>query len=163
MNNIINLCSVRREPQQETPSDPVCANGHGGAELIVVADTIDAAARDWFAAKAAENRAKDERLAAEERLCKLATVKPEGSATTKTDAWKVTTTGKLNRKIDLEAFDAVAPTIPNELHPIKVKRELDDKGVAWLKENRPDVYAKIEPCITTEPAKTAVKCEPLAV
>ncbi len=126
-------------------------------------EQLEALALAWFNAKASETRFNEIRVSIEADILALAIPKPEGSATTKTPLWKITTTGKMNRKLDIEAFDAIAAQIPADLHPIKITRTLDEKGFDWIKTNRPDLFALISPAVTTTPAKTAVKCEPLSL
>lgn len=126
-------------------------------------ETLDDLATAWFNNKAEVAKLDAARTDIEAKICALTDAKPEGSKTDKTTRWKVTTTGKMTRKIDVEAFDKIAHTIPAEFHPIKSKRELDEKGLNWLKENRPAIYAEIIKLVTTTPAKTAVKCEPLTL
>lgn len=126
-------------------------------------ETLDDLATAWFNNKAEVAKLDAARTDIEAKICALTDAKPEGSKTDKTTRWKVTTTGKMTRKIDVEGFDAIAHTIPAEFHPIKTTRALDEKGLTWLKENRPAIYDAVVPLVTTTPAKTAVKCEPLAM
>lgn len=125
--------------------------------------TLDDLATQWFNTKAKESQLEAQRVEIEKQICALTQSKAEGSKTDKTEKWKVTTTGKMTRKIDVEGFDAIAHQIPAEFHPIKTTRALDEKGLTWLKENRPAIYDLVVPLVTTTPAKTAVKCEPLAM
>jgi len=119
--------------------------------------TAEVLAQCWLAAKKREQDANKERVSIEGELCALLAVKPEGATTHELDGFKVVTTGKLSRKLDLAAFDKVALDIPEELRPIKVKRELDEVGFKWLAANRPELHALVATCVTTTPAKTAVE------
>ncbi|MCP4468897.1 MAG: hypothetical protein GY813_19390 [Halieaceae bacterium] len=89
--------------------------------------------------------------------------KPEGSVTTLTPDFKVTTTGKMYRKVDEGKLTAVrkevSRSIFNKLFPAKhsvVKKELD-----YLANNEPEIYASVAGAITTTPGKTAIKIEVL--
>lgn len=127
-----------------------------------VENPVSVACRFWREAKLKEERAKAERLAAEETLLDLLDFdKLEGSSTSKTEdgLWKVTLTAKLDRKLDEDAWRLVEERIPAELRPVKAKLELDLKGLKWLEANEPEIYALLAPCLTVKPAKTAVKVE----
>lgn len=120
----------------------------------------------WLLANAKENEA----IATAARLeCETALIaalggaKEEGSKTHKLADFKVTVTGVLNRKIDLDAFDAIADKIPENLRPIKVKREVDPAGCKYLERNEPEVWKLIAPCVTTKPGKTGCEIERKAV
>jgi hypothetical protein len=55
-------------------------------------------------------------------------------------------------------FDsAIAARIPESLHPVKLKRELDETGVKYLANNEPQLYKVLASALTIEPAKTDVK------
>jgi hypothetical protein len=78
----------------------------------------------------------------------------EGSKTHAVGSYKVTITGRINRKIDWELFDQVSSKIPETLWP--VKRTLDVTGVKYLANNEPQLYKVLSPALTVEPAKTTV-------
>lgn len=109
----------------------------------------------WIAAKEAEAKAKRLRVKLEDQLIAIVGKKDKGSQTTEHDGFKVTTTAKWTSSMDWDAWEKVKAQIPVELHPVKQKNELDDAGVAWLKENKPDLYALLP--IENKPAKTAVE------
>lgn len=115
-------------------------------------------AQQWLVAKACEDRARRERVKAEQAMLPFLEQKDEGSKTTELPSGhKVTVTNKFTRKLDLAGFDTVAAQIPPELHPIKIERKLDEKGVKWLQENAPEIYKLIAPHLTVTPAKPGVK------
>lgn len=87
-------------------------------------------AADWMDAKNAEIKANKDRVAAEEELIALLVVKQEGATSHQVGPYKITLTGRLNRKVDLDVLDTLQ--IPAELIPIKMKRELDVTGVKYL-------------------------------
>jgi len=126
-------------------------------------ETLDDLATAWFNNKAEVSKLDAARLEIEQKICALTNAKQEGSKTDKTTRWKVTTTGKLNVSFDVAGFDKISSTIAPEFHPIKTERKLDPAGLKWLAENKPEIHAKVMKFVTTTPAKTAVKCEPLSL
>ena len=77
----------------------------------------------------------------------------DGSATHTFDGYKVTVKGVLNRKVDWDAFDKVRTKFP----PVKMKPSLDLKGLTWLQDNDPDVYAEYaQTAITTKAGAVSV-------
>ncbi len=126
--------------------------------------TIDQFCQQWRQAKQAEDQAKKTRTEIEQQMLEvLAFNKPEGSETIKTDTFKVTLTGKLNRKLDTHKWEQVKESIPPQLNPVEesISYKIIDKGIRYLEANEPDTYKLIAPCLTTTPAKTAVKVEVL--
>jgi hypothetical protein len=114
-------------------------------------------ANDLFEAKLAEKEANERRVALEEELIALVGAREEGSQTHEIGDYKITITGKLNRKIDWDLFDqSIAAKIPQTLQPVKIKRELDDTGVKYLANNEPQIYKLLAKALTVKPAKTAV-------
>ncbi len=121
---------------------------------------IEQAAQDWRTYKRQEDMAKENRITAELKLIELIGFnKLEGSQTTKTVDHKISLTAKLDRKLDQSAYLAIESQLPENMRPVKTKLELDLKGIKWMEENAPDQYALVAPCITTKPAKAAVKVE----
>ena len=116
--------------------------------------TAEDAAADWMDAKNAEIKANKDRIAAEEELIALLVVKQEGATSHQVGPYKITLTGRLNRKVDLDVLDTLQ--IPAELIPIKMKRELDVTGVKYLENNEPELYKTLCAALTIEPAKTSV-------
>lgn len=112
-------------------------------------------AQDWLAAKAEEAAANARRFAIEQQIVAITGKKDEGAQTTKGEGCSVTVTGVINRKMDWKKWDEVKASIPAELHPVKQKPELDEKGVKWLKENRPDIYALLP--IEVKPGKAGIE------
>lgn len=116
----------------------------------------------WILANAKENEAiaVAARLECEEKLvAALGGAKEEGAKTYALADFKVTVTGVLNRKIDLEAFDRIADMIPANLRPIKAKREVDPAGCKYLERNEPELWKLIAPCVTTKPGKVGCAIE----
>lgn len=115
-------------------------------------------ANDLYEARIAEREANEKRVALEEELIAVLGAKEEGSQTHKVGDYTITIEGKLTRKIDWKAFDAfVAPKLPESLHPVKLVREVDVKGVKYLANNEPSMYSLLSKALTVTPAKTYVK------
>lgn len=116
---------------------------------------------DWLKAKADEGRANKARVAIEEDIVAIIGKRDEGAQTIEQDGFKVTTTGKVTRKMDWDKWTAIKDQIPANLRPVKTKEELDEKGVKYLKDNEPEIY-KLLP-IEIKPAKTAVEVKVLEI
>lgn len=114
------------------------------------AKTLKELCAQWADAKRDENAAKQRREAAAAQILALVEKKDKGATTTKVDGFGITATGKVPISMDWDAWELVKGEIPPEMHPVKNKPELDEKGVAWLKENKPELYAKLP--ITVKPA-----------
>ena len=113
----------------------------------------------WLEAKRAEQKANAERIAIEAQIAEALDVPSEGSKTHKLDAFKVTLTQPVTRKIDAEAWDKVRDICPPDMQPIKVKVEADATGCKYLANNEPALWAKISPAFETKPGKIGVKVE----
>lgn len=107
-------------------------------------------------AKEQEEKAREERIAIESALIECLGQKDEGSKTHTVGQWAVTITAKINRSMDWKQWDQVSLKVPQNIWPVKVKPELDLKGLRWLKENEPEIYGMVSSCVTSKPAKTAV-------
>ena len=116
---------------------------------------IEALSAAWLDAKAAEQKANEARVAIEEQIVAALGQKEEGAQTHKVGNYKVEIVGKISRKLDFAAWDIIKDKFPTELRPIKIKEELDEKGVKYLQLNEPQLYAILP--LEIKPAKTAVK------
>lgn len=103
--------------------------------------------------KAAEERARANRIEAEQALLPFLESRDEGSVTTEIDGFKVTVTKRMNRRCSAAGFAAIRQDVPEALRPIKVKDALDEAGVRWLRDNEPELYARIAKHITATPGK----------
>lgn len=119
-------------------------------------DTLSAA---WMNAKKAEKKANEERVQIEEKIIALIGSKEEGSTTAKTDFFKVTTTGALDRKIDDDR--ALFEELPEEFAKrlLKWKADLSITELRYLQNNEPAIYKIVEKHLTTKPRKVGVKVE----
>ena len=122
---------------------------------------VEAKVAELQEAKAEEKKAKDKRVLVEAEVIELVkdAVKEEGASTHKAGRYKVVTTGKLSYSANIEDVENL--DIPVNLMPIRTKKELDVKGVKYLKEHHPQVYAKIASLITVKPQKTAITIKEL--
>lgn len=116
--------------------------------------TKEDAASEWMDAKNEEIAANKRRLALEEELLSFLTTKTEGSESHQIGPYKVTLTGRLNRKVDWELVKTLG--VPDSLSPVKYKPELDLKGFRYLESNEPEIYKTFCKALTVEPAKTSV-------
>jgi hypothetical protein len=112
------------------------------------------AASDWMDAKNQEVAANKRRLEIEEEILSLVTSKTEGSESYQVGPYKVTLTGRLNRKVDWDMVEKLG--VPSALNPVKHKPELDLKGLRYLESNEPEIYKTFCKAMTIEPAKTSV-------
>ena len=119
---------------------------------------LDALAGFWAAAKEREDAARDERVEIENRILALHPAKEEGSETFATPAGvKITLTGKITYKSDLDKLTAITAGWPDELRPVRIKAVADESILKAIRSQRPDLWKTIAPAIETKAAKTGVK------
>lgn len=111
----------------------------------------------YLSAKAAEQMAIDTRVAIGNEIAEKLGTPAEGSATHEVDGYKVTVKQPVNRRVDWDAFDRVTDGWEPQHLPITTKRELDAKGLRWVKENLPGAYEKLARAITATPGRIAVE------
>jgi hypothetical protein len=120
--------------------------------------TIDQLVEDFIAAKAAENAANKRRIKIEEQMIALLGKREEGSQTHElATGMKVTITGKLSYKADMEKLQAICATLPAEMRPLKTEVKLDETGAKFLRANDPTIWAKLAEAITVKEAKASVE------
>ncbi len=128
--------------------------------------TVDQLAYALEIAKAKKAEAESEVHTAEDALIAAIGFKPEGAFSIQGDYYKVTTTGKLDRKVDQDRVIEIRESIKNIAIATKIfkaKYELSTTLYKSLKDANPELYAKISEIVTTKPAKTAVAIERLEV
>jgi hypothetical protein len=119
--------------------------------------TVGQLAEHLFAARGAERAAEQARVAAEGALiAALGFDKSEGQSTETIGDLKVTIKAGTTTKVDWDKLDEILPSIPTQLHPVKIERKLDAAGVKYLAENHADLYRKVARALTVTPAKTSV-------
>lgn len=122
--------------------------------------------KKYLAAKAAEDAARDSRIAAEEAIVALMpdSVPDEGSKTVEADGYKVTLTQRISRKLDEKAYALIADAIPSAVNPVaEVKAyKVDDAGCRWLKANEPGLWTVLSGALTEKPQKLGVKVQEVA-
>lgn len=127
------------------------------------AKTIDELAYEYEVAKQGVAFAKAQLDKAETELLASVPAELEGSLTTESDFYKVTTTGKLTRKIDASKLDAVRACVPAPIFDrvIKYTPDLSLRDLRYLEMNQAEYYRVFAEAITTKPAKTSVSVERL--
>jgi hypothetical protein len=109
-------------------------------------------------AKQAEAHATAVRVAAEEAIARLIPPPQEGSQTTQLpDGRKVSLTGKLIYKADLETLMRLAADLPDHLRPLKTATTVDETGLKHLRSHEPEAWAHLAAAVEIKPAKIAIK------
>ena len=107
-------------------------------------------------AKKLEASAREKRVQIEQQLIDAVGAKEEGATTQSGNFFKVTTTGKLTRKLDVKAFNQIAGQL-GEHAPVKTTVALDVRKLKTLAVDEPALYQLMcQTCIETKPAKTSV-------
>jgi hypothetical protein len=120
-------------------------------------DLIDQLATEWAIAKEKEDAAKAERIDIEEKLLKLHPAKEEGSESFSTPRGaKITLTGRVTYKVDIDKLTSITAGWPDDLRPIKTKVEADETRLKAIRAEAPKLWADIAPAVETKPAKTGV-------
>lgn len=119
---------------------------------------LDALAGFWAAAKEREDAARDERVEIENKILALHPAREEGSETFATPAGvKITLTGKVTYKSDIDKLTTLTAGWPDELRPVRIKTVADESMLKAIRSQRPDLWKTIASAIETKPAKTGVK------
>lgn len=120
--------------------------------------TIEQLVEQLATAKAAESTANKQRVALEERIIERLGHKPEGSTTHElANGFKVTVTGKMSYKADMDMLMQLSGQLPPNMRPIKTEPKLDETGARYLRNNEPEVWAMLAPAFTIKPAKTSIE------
>lgn len=120
---------------------------------------IDLAVYQVEQAKAALDAAKLQLADAEDALIELVGVKPEGSTTSKTDFYKVTTTGRMNRSVDEAKLADVQAQVPQELFEAVFQYKPGLSITGLRKAEKSTFWPLVASAITTKPGKPGVKIE----
>jgi len=117
-------------------------------------------AERWLTVKDAERQANAERLRIEDKILALSPAKEEGSSSlTLTNGYKLKMIGKLSYKADLDALLEITANWPEEQKPVKIETKADEAALKFLRANRPDLWSRIAPAVTTKPMKTSITIE----
>jgi len=115
---------------------------------------INTLAFRWRLLKDAEEKAKLERVKCERDMLPFLDQRAEGATTTTLeDGTKITVKNSFGRSMDWNAWKRIKPSIPADLHPIKLTELLDETRLKFLLQNEPDTYKIISEAITTTPHK----------
>lgn len=121
-------------------------------------DKMDTLAMKWSIAKQKEDAARDERVGIEQEILALNPAREEGSETFSTpNGVKITTTGKLTYKCDIEKLTALTGSWPSEARPLKTEVKADESKLKTIRSESPSIWAQIAEAITVTPAKTGIK------
>jgi hypothetical protein len=113
-------------------------------------------------AKAQLDQAKAVFANAEKDLIAIVGHKEEGSFTTQIDdLFKVTTTGKVTRKLIPESLEKIRKDIPAPLleRLIRTEERLNVRELKFIQNNEPEFYRFLSPAIESKPGKPGVKVE----
>lgn len=114
-------------------------------------------------AKSAEVEARQLRIEIENKIADFIETKREGSTTKKTSHYKITATGRINRKVDqtpqvlADLKAAIGPELFCKVFSTQYK--LSERVFKELREYDLDSYHAIASVITETPAKLAVKID----
>lgn len=111
--------------------------------------------------KAILDAAKAKFAAIEEELIEEIGYKPEGSFTAHIDGFKITTTGRMSRRIDEKKWAELAEYIPAPLanRLIKTKLDINLRELRYIEQNEPELYKVVASAVTTRPGKPSIKVE----
>ena len=117
----------------------------------------DELATEWRRAKQREEAARNDRVALEQKIIELHPAKEEGALTIHTALGSsITLVGKVTYKVDIDKLTALTGSWPVDIRPIKTKIEADETKLKALRNDVPELWAKIADAIETKPAKTGV-------
>lgn len=128
-------------------------------------DHIDGLAYALEVAKANFAEAKQQVDRAEGALLAAVPFDLEGSKTTRSTHYKITTTGKLTRSVDSEQLESVRSMVPLAIfnRVVRFKPDLSVRELRYVEQNEPELYRAFATAITTSPAKTAIKVERIII
>ncbi|HWS74685.1 MAG TPA: hypothetical protein VN324_06035 [Quisquiliibacterium sp.] len=123
------------------------------------APSLETLVDQWTAAKRDEEAANRHRVEIEAAIIERTGEPEEGSQTVElADGRKLTVTSKITRTIDEQLWKSVLHDVPEHLRPIVFveRAQLDLRGLRWLRENQPQMYALVSTAITAKRAKSAI-------
>jgi len=120
--------------------------------------SVDSLVVQWVEHKRQEEQANKRRVEIEAQIIAALGEPDEGSATHElADGSKLTITSKINRTVDEAVWLRVAPLVPEALRPVQFAQvaKIDLKGLRWLRDHQPSVYAIVAQAITAKKVKSA--------
>lgn len=117
---------------------------------------------DWLEQKQIETAASHSRIKIEAQIVAAFEAKDEGAITHKTENYKVTLNQPVSRSLDAAKWDEVKLRLPENMHPVTMVPKADAKGVKYLADNEPTLWATIAEAFTTKSGKIGVKVEKLS-
>lgn len=118
--------------------------------------TLEQLATAYVLAKDEEHRATTLRRELAAQIQALTGHTTEVQKTYDGGEWKVVVKAPLITAMDWKKWESVKEQIPEGLQPTRWKLELDEKGVKWLQNNEPDVYAVLATALTVKPGAVQV-------
>lgn len=119
-------------------------------------------AREWLAAKEAEESARERRYAIEHQICELLGVPESGAVAMSEGGLQITAIGRKVYLVDGPTWRRVAPTVPPQLQRVvRWNPELDRTGYFWCQENNPAAFAQITQAVRVRPAKPEIRVTPI--
>ena len=126
---------------------------------------MNADLESYIKAKQNLEAAKADLDSAEKRLLEVVPHKESGSITTEIEGYKITTTGRVDTKLDqtkiVEIQDKIPAPLLNRLLRIKTTTEINARELQFIQNNEPQYYAFLAQAIERKPAKTTIKVEPV--
>lgn len=116
-------------------------------------------AAQYVAAKEAEYHWSERRRALAAAIQEVTGWRSEGSRTFADQCWKVVVKQPMNRNMNWGVWENIKEQIPDALWPVYHKPCLDEKGVKWLKEMEPGLYAVLAKALTVKPGAVQITVE----
>jgi hypothetical protein len=111
----------------------------------------------WQLLKAAEEKARKDRIQCESDMLPFLDQRAEGATTTTLkDGTKITVKNSVGRSMDWIKWKEIAPEIPPKLQCVKLKDVLDEAHFRQLMSDEPEIYKKIAAAVTTTPHKPGI-------
>jgi hypothetical protein len=132
------------------------------SEPVTLTAGLDQLAQAWQQAKLRETQAREYRAEIEALLIESVGAKTEGATTEKTDTYKVTTTGKMSRKVDSDLIQRAQAKLPAAVFDkyFTARWSISTASLRGLRATDSE-YPVIMATFTEKPAKTSVKVEVL--
>jgi hypothetical protein len=109
----------------------------------------------FIIAKEKEKLAIEERVKLAEQIANRFEKHEEGNKSHDIEKYKVTVKRTINRTVDWNQFDEISQG--KEHIPVKTKRELDEVGLKWIRENDSKYYVELSRAITAKPGRIAIE------